>query len=191
MDPYQVLGVSPGASDEEIKTAYRRLTQLYHPDRQAGNKVMEEVATQKMTELNAAYDQIMNMRRSGMGAGSDLFAEARRLIESGSYTQADNILEGIRQDSSAEWNYLKGAVCLSRGWMNDAYSYFEKAVRLDPSKSEYRAAFDQIRNRQMGNMRGNPYSGRDGGGMDTANCLCNACQFLMCADCLCDCINCF
>ena len=55
-DPYKVLGVSPNASDEEIKQAYRRLAKKYHPDLNPGDKV----AAQKMQEVNAAYEQIKN-----------------------------------------------------------------------------------------------------------------------------------
>ena len=53
-DPYKVLGVEPGASDEEIKKAYRRLAKQYHPDLNPG----DEVAARKMKEVNAAYEQI-------------------------------------------------------------------------------------------------------------------------------------
>lgn len=55
-DPYKVLGVSPGASDTEIKAAYRRLAKEYHPDLNPGN----QEAARKMNEINAAYEQIKN-----------------------------------------------------------------------------------------------------------------------------------
>ena len=53
-DPYKVLGVSPSASEEEIKKAYRDLSKKYHPDLNPG----DESAARKMSEINAAYDQI-------------------------------------------------------------------------------------------------------------------------------------
>ena len=53
-DPYKVLGVSPNASDEEIKQAYRRLAKKYHPDLNPGDKE----AARRMQEVNAAYEQI-------------------------------------------------------------------------------------------------------------------------------------
>lgn len=59
-DPYKVLGVSPDASDEEIKKAYRRLAKKYHPDLNPG----DETAAKKMQEVNAAYDQIKNPEKS-------------------------------------------------------------------------------------------------------------------------------
>ena len=55
-DPYEVLGVPHGASEEEIKNAYRRLAKKYHPDLNPG----DASAAQKMNEVNAAYDQIKN-----------------------------------------------------------------------------------------------------------------------------------
>ena len=53
-DPYSVLGVSPGSSDEEIKTAYRRLAKQYHPDLHPN----DPTAAARMNEINAAYEQI-------------------------------------------------------------------------------------------------------------------------------------
>lgn len=55
-DPYEVLGVARGASEEEIKAAYRRLAKRYHPDLHPG----DAVAAQKMNEVNQAYEQLKN-----------------------------------------------------------------------------------------------------------------------------------
>ena len=68
-DPYQVLGLERGASDEEVKKAYRRLAKKYHPDANPG----DAEAARKMQEINAAYEQIKNPPQtgpSGYGGGS-------------------------------------------------------------------------------------------------------------------------
>lgn len=56
-NPYSVLGISPGASEEEVRTAYRELVRKYHPD-QFQDERAKELAEAKMREINAAYDQI-------------------------------------------------------------------------------------------------------------------------------------
>ena len=66
-DPYKVLGVSPSASDEEIKDAYRKLAKKYHPDQYADSP-LKDLADEKMKEINEAYDAIVAQRKAG-GAG--------------------------------------------------------------------------------------------------------------------------
>lgn len=58
-DPYKVLGVSPNASDDEIKAAYRQLAKKYHPDNYANNP-LADLAEEKMREINKAYDMIQS-----------------------------------------------------------------------------------------------------------------------------------
>ena len=54
-DPYEVLGVKPGASEAEIKTAYKNLVKKYHPDKYQGNP-LADLAEEKLQEVNEAYD---------------------------------------------------------------------------------------------------------------------------------------
>ncbi len=60
-DPYKVLGVSPNATDDEIKQAYRNLAKKYHPDLNPGDKAAEA----KMREVNEAYTEALRIRKGG------------------------------------------------------------------------------------------------------------------------------
>ena len=64
IDPYQVLGVSRGASDEEIKKAYRNLSRKYHPDANINNPHKDQ-AEEKFKQVQQAYDQIMKEKQQG------------------------------------------------------------------------------------------------------------------------------
>ena len=67
-DPYKVLGISPDASDDEVKRAYRELSRKYHPDANSGNP-LADLAEEKFKEVQTAYSQIMDMR-SGKSANN-------------------------------------------------------------------------------------------------------------------------
>ena len=63
-DPYQVLGVSPTASDDEVKKAYRTLCKKYHPDANVGKPDAAQ-AEKKFMEVQQAYEEIMHRRQGG------------------------------------------------------------------------------------------------------------------------------
>ena len=67
-DPYKVLGVSPSATDEEVKDAYRKLAKKYHPDQYADSP-LAELAGEKMKEINEAYDTIVAQRKNRTAGG--------------------------------------------------------------------------------------------------------------------------
>ncbi len=64
-DPYQVLGVAPGASDDEIKTAYRKLAKKYHPDLNQGSQQAEV----RMREINEAYTTLIKHKDPNESGG--------------------------------------------------------------------------------------------------------------------------
>ncbi|MEE1114079.1 MAG: J domain-containing protein [Eubacterium sp.] len=69
-DPYKILGVSPDASDEEIKKAYRTLSRKYHPDANINNPHKEQ-AEEMFKIVQQAYQQIQDEREHGTGAGQN------------------------------------------------------------------------------------------------------------------------
>lgn len=68
IDPYQTLGVSQDASEDEIKKAYRSLSRKYHPDANINNPNKEE-AEAKFKEVQQAYQKIMDERARGYSSG--------------------------------------------------------------------------------------------------------------------------
>jgi len=190
-DPYAVLGVSKNATEEQIKDAYRELARKYHPDNYADNP-LSDLASEKMKEINEAYDEIMNNRRyKGKKGSSDYqntasdFPEVRSLINQGRLEQAQEVLDGVPpHNRNAEWYFLNGTVLYRRGWFDQAYTSFTTASRMDPSNPEYRNAANNAQ-RQSGSQY-NPYRTY---GNTAGTSACDCCSNLICADCLCECMG--
>lgn len=204
-DPYKILGCNETDSDQTIKAAYKELVKKYHPDKYS-NSPVNELAEERMQEINAAFDEVMNMRRGGAKSSfsgdnrtdnvyyssDDNYIEIRKKIQSGDVTAAEGMLDKI--DTSyrgAEWYFLKGSVCYTRGWLNDAFDNFQKASSMEPQNQEYAAALSNMQKSRNGYMNGNP----NGSPYKTTNqgstgCNgCDMCQGLICADCCCECMG--
>jgi len=196
-NPYEVLGIREGASEEEIKRAYRDLARKYHPDQYANNP-LSDLAQEKMKEINEAYDFLMKNKGSGYqqtnsggnqssytgrSYGNNQYMHIRHLIEMGNVAEAERLLESITT-RDAEWYFLKGAVYIRRGWYDQAYRYIQRAVEMNPGNAEYRAALNNIsfRNTAYRNV------GR-GMGYGTGASPCDICTSLICADCCCECMG--
>ena len=212
IDPYQVLGVSPSATDEQIKSAYRELARKYHPDNYVNNP-LADLAQEKMKEINEAYDQIQRQRKqqqqsysgqasanrgysnagysrqSYSGQGRSQFADIRQLLNSNRLSDAEELLEGIpQQRRDAEWYYLRGRVFYVHGWLDQAYSYYTRAVQMNPGNAEYQTALNQLMwQRNTGRPSGGygDYRNVQSGGMSG----CDMCSGLICADCCCECMG--
>ena len=200
-DPYSVLGVSPNASDEEIKKAYRDLARKYHPDNYQDNP-LADLAQEKMKEVNEAYDTITKARSQGgsgtysnaggysraqsnnnysQRTGGSVNNQVRSAINSGNLGYAEQLLNNPGVPRDAEWNFLMGSLCYRKGWLDEARRYYQTAVGMDPNNAEYASALRYM------NSGGSYYrpTGYSRGGMDNCDC----CTSLCVADCCCECMG--
>lgn len=193
-NPYKVLGVREGASEEEIKAAYKKLAKKYHPDKYANNP-LGDLAAEKMKEINEAYDYLMknkggrasggnNYSGGSYGGANSNLSHIRQMINAGQIGEAERALQQV-QVRGAEWHYLMGIVMQRKGWYDQAYQHLARAVQLDPYNMEYRNALNGMQAqgnsyRNMGNAQG--YGG-------TGMTPCGCCGDLICADCCCECMG--
>lgn len=188
-DPYEVLELERGASQEEIKKAYRRLVNKYHPDKYSDNP-LQDLAQEKLKEINEAYNQLV--KGSGKKGYSDydtgsggqhaggLFGQVRQCINEKKIDEAERLLNGI-SEQNAEWHFLKGVILSYRGNYNQAYDYISRAHQMDPGHPEYRDLYYRMANaaRGMGPQRKS----------SNADDCCTICGTMYCLSCCCDCMG--
>lgn len=163
-NPYQVLGISRDASEEEIKKAYRNLSRRYHPDANVNNPNKAQ-AEEKFKEIQQAYQQIMKERTEGYhstqdGRGYDDFGNfggfgryghsdgyeednhlraAGNYVRNGYYREARNVLDDMEaRMRSARWYYYSA---LSHAGLNNqvaAMEHAKRAAAMEPNNMDYR-----------------------------------------------------
>lgn len=191
-NPYKVLEVSPSASNDEIKKAYRELSRKYHPDSYVNNP-LSGLAEEKFKEVQEAYDQIMKERENGYGSGGTTsyssnteeenvhLTAAYNYLSARRYQEALTVLSGI-SNRTARWYYYSAVANAGIGNNLMASEHARQAVNMEPSNIEYTNFLNQFQwqNQRYQNTRGNMNGGYNMG---------NFCCDLWCADSLCECMG--
>lgn len=199
IDPYQVLGVSRDAADEEIKKAYRKLSRQYHPDANINNP-NKDMAEEKFKEIQQAYKNIMDSRnnhaqggyggtyykdgfktQSGANYQDSHLTAAANYIRNGYYNEALNVLEAM-SDRSSQWYYLSAIANSGIGSQATAMEYAQRAAAMEPQNMDYQRLLIQLQNGGAWyTSRGNDYGMSDLTNGDLcwklciANMVCNIC----------------
>lgn len=194
-NPYEILGVSPNASNDEVKKAYRELSRKYHPDSYVDNP-LSELAEEKFKEVQEAYDQIMKQREGGYQsahAGQQSYTSggtqeqvelqaARNFINTRRFREALNVLSNI-PNRTAMWYYYSSLANWGIGNNIVAVEHAKQAAAMEPNNMEYVNYANQLQYRgQRYQSTGYGY-GRQSYG--TGNLCCD----LWCADTLCECMG--
>lgn len=138
-NPYDVLGVSQSATDEEIKKAYRTLSRKYHPDANVNNPNKAQ-AEERFKEVQQAYDEIMKMRQRGSGSNYSYgeTQEANREdgygSEYGGWTYQQRTWGGANNWGSGGRTEESPELCAAVNYIQNGY--FKEALNVLNSMSE-------------------------------------------------------
>jgi tetratricopeptide (TPR) repeat protein len=206
-DPYSILGVPHGATDEEVKNAYRNLARKYHPDNYDDSNPLKELAKEKMQQINAAYDEIQRDRTSSSSSSSSssygnnnsysytsgkstgIYVTIRQKINERKYHEAEELLRTVSEfDRTADWHFLNAMCLMQRGKSADAMRELELACSMDPANLEYQKAKEMFNT--AGSRYGSTYYGEGGRRYrSSSDEACDCCMNLICIDCLCECLG--
>lgn len=196
-DPYEILGVKPGASDDDIKSAYHRLVKKYHPDKYQNNP-LADLAEEKLREVNEAYDMLSKKSNantnsygggysdpssytySGGSAGTEYMA-IRAALDRGELARAEQMLINCKS-RDAQWFFLSGVLSYRKGYIDDGISNVSRAMEMQPGNAEFRQVYQRMINqsasyRSYGDSRGYNDSSECG------SCLSCLCLTSICSPC--------
>ena len=139
--PFELLGVKPGASAEEVRLAYRRMVKSCHPD-QFQDAEEQRKAQEQLIKLNLAYEAALKFA-SRRAVGFNLISQeeakhfAQRLIDQGNLESALRQL-GRADSKDAEWYFMQGKILMALKQYETAHQSYREAVRREPDNRQFR-----------------------------------------------------
>lgn len=149
---YKALGLNENATDEQVETAYNSLKAKYSKDRFLEGDEGNEAA-RKLTFLEVAYKEIKENRANSFGNNSSSFEEVEKLIREGNVNKAQEKLDDIPSNYSAEWHYLQSVIFYKKNWYGESRKQLEIAINMDPNNSKYTTAYNKLKAKMDSNQK--------------------------------------
>ncbi len=194
----ELLGLSEGATREDITAAYNTLRAKYLEERFMDGEVGNNAA-KMLTKIETAYNELMGelSETSSSEDGDSAFAKVEELIRNGDTQEAQRVLDGFNE-RNAQWHYLQSVVFYRKNWMNESKKQLEIAMQLEPDNEKYKQTYKKLvdkLNYDAANGTGGQsvYQGQtmdsqpddQMGGNFCAQCI-QCCYINMCINCLCN-----
>lgn len=205
---YKSLGVTAEDSDEFIKERYLQLKKQYEEERFSEDSDVGNNAAKRLTEIEVAYNAIVNYRfeHSTNGNTAEAFTSVEGAIKSGNLNVAQQLLDDF-DERSAEWHYYQSVVFYKKNWINESKKQLEIAISMNPNEQKYKNALDKLNQKvsdgarinQDWNRSGNAYGNQNGAPynqgeppqqMGGDSCLQWCCEMAICnmmLNCCCNC----
>ena len=141
----EILGLSEGATLDDIKNAYDALRAKYLEERFMDGEVGNNAA-KMLTKIQTAYEELtreMSEASFSDGDSGDALKKVEELLKSGDIQEAQRVLDNFNE-RSAHWHYLQSVVFYRKSWMNESKKQLEIAIQLDPENAKYKETYRKL-----------------------------------------------
>ena len=203
-----ILGLSEGATAEDVKAAYETLRAKYLEERFMDGEVGNNAA-KMLTRIETAYSELLTeLKETPAHDGGETFQRVEELIKDGNIQDAQWVLDGFNE-RGAQWHYLQSVVFYRKNWMNESKKQLEIAIQLEPDNEKYKETYRKLNEKinydatagaqnasgananagnqsaYQGQTMNSASSDEQMGGNFCASCL-DCCYTYLCISCLCD-----
>ena len=195
----EILGLSEGATADEIKSAYERLRERYLEERFHDGEVGNNAAIM-LTKIESAYNDLLNEinEKSLSGDGQDAFGRVEQYLKEGNVQDAQRLLDTFNE-RGGRWHYPQSVVFYRKNWINESKKQLEIAIQLEPDNAKYKETYRKLNEKITSDAAGQEqaqqtYRGQtmnsqpsedQMGGSFCASCI-ECCYINMCINCLCN-----
>ena len=198
----EILGLSDGATKEDVKSAYETLRAKYLEERFMDGDIGNNAA-KMLTKIEVAYNELLNeLSETASEFDSDsAYLKVEETIKGGDLDQAQRELDSFNE-RGAQWHYLQSVIFYRKNWMNESKKQLEIALQLEPENEKYKDSYKKLNDKlNYDASRGNANAGANQsvyqgqniegtpddqmGGNFCASCI-QCCYLNMCINCLCN-----